>query len=115
MSEQIQKYTMLFGHMGKADTAEEVVKLSDHAAQLQQAREDATRAERERCRREEVEPLWDAIGDVVCSAHMHFRGPIDKVLKAAHDALQIRASVGEVQSSNPIAALETKQNGRQNE
>jgi len=52
---------------------------NDQIAKLQQAHEDAVKAERERCRREEVEPLYDAAVMALCK--------LRKALAAANDQI----------------------------
>lgn len=65
-------------------------------------RRQAVLNEQERCRREEVEPLWTAIGEMFSAAHRLSHtadsNAVDAVLVAADKAIRIRASVGEIQS-----------------
>lgn len=80
----------------------------------------ALAAERERCRREEVEPLWKACGVVFEKAHslsqiidvpQHLKQAIDEVLITADGMIQTRAHVGRVQAGTPIAAVRKVQEG----
>lgn len=78
--------------------------------------EEEKTAERERCRREEVEPLWRACGDVFAKVHAltqilgltppQFESRVNKVLMATDAMIRTRADVGRVQSQNPVAVVE---------
>lgn len=86
-----------------AALAAERQKLTQHA---QIVRTQVALNEQERCRREEVEPLWTAIGEVFSAAHRLSHAvdsnAVDAVLAAADKSIRIRANVGEVQLRSTI-------------
>lgn len=137
MSEQIQRYRFVVERdargefsrayatpwFGSQEPGNDWVSVSDHEQDKAAAVARAVKEERERCRREEVEPLWRACGDVFSRVHSltqilglapsEFETRVNKVLMATDAMIRIRANVGKVQSQNPVAAQQPADAGKE--
>lgn len=76
----------------------------------------AVQAERNRCRKEEVEPLFRAVGEMFAAAHHLSAHVCEQTLhnmwRAADKAIRVRARVGKVQAKFPVTDRKESCNDR---